>query len=72
MRDYNAKYNYPVTFLQKKDKEFHEAVKNGTATRAVSNAIKEGVFDMQCESEDDVNTGIKSNGDSEDDDGAAE
>lgn len=44
MRSNNAKYEYPVAFLQKKDKEFQEAVQKGTAPRAIRDAMN-GVFD---------------------------
>ena len=44
MRANNAKYEYPIAFLQKKDKEFQEAVQKGTAPRAIINAMN-GVFD---------------------------
>ena len=44
MRSNNAKYEYPVAFLQKKAKEFQEAVQKGTAPRAIRDAMN-GVFD---------------------------
>ena len=44
MRANNAKIEYPIAFLQKKDKEFQEAVQKGTASRTISNAMK-GVFE---------------------------
>ncbi len=53
MRANNAKYEYPITFLQKKDKEFQEAVQKGTASRAICNAMK-GVFDNGYESNEDT------------------
>ena len=53
MRTNNAKYEYPIAFLQKKDKEFQEAVQKGTATRAIRNAMK-GVFENGYESNEDT------------------
>ena len=52
MRANNAKYEYPIAFLQKKDKEFQEAVQKGTAPRAICNAMK-GVFDAGDASNED-------------------
>ena len=52
MRANNAKYEYPIAFLQKKDKEFQEAVQKGTAPRAICNAMK-GVFDTADVSNED-------------------
>ena len=52
MRANNAKYEYPIAFLQKKDKEFQEAVQKGTAPRAICNAMK-GVFDTGDASNED-------------------
>lgn len=52
MRANNAKYEYPIAFLQKKDKEFQEAVQKGTAPRAICNAMK-GVFDTSDVSNED-------------------
>ena len=53
MRTNNAKYEYPVAFLQKKDKEFQETVQKGTAPRAICNAMK-GVFDNGYESNEET------------------
>ena len=61
MRNANAKYDYPVAFLQKKDKEFEEAVKKGTATRAVRNAV-EGKFENDREENDNKTVGEASSG----------
>lgn len=52
MRANNAKYEYPVAFLQKKDKEFQEAVQKGTAPRAITNAMN-GFFDTSDVSAED-------------------
>ena len=53
MRTNNAKYDYPIAFLQKKDKEFQEAVQKGTAPRAIRNAMK-GIFDNGYENNEDT------------------
>ncbi len=53
MRINNAKYEYPIAFLQKKDKEFQEAVQKGTAPCAIRNAMK-GVFDNGYENNEDT------------------
>ena len=53
MRANNAKHDYPVAFLQKKDKEFQEAVQKGTASRAIQNAMN-GIFDNGCEFNEDT------------------
>ena len=53
MRQNNAKSEYPIAFLQKKDKEFQEAVQKGTAPRAICNAMK-GVFDTSSVENEDM------------------